>query len=122
MRFAVAILLAVASLAAPAGAATGQGLYGLVTRGPTMPVCSEGVPCSEPAAHTKLRFLRRGVLVAAALTDARGHYRLRLPRGLYTVCVAGVPAGGLARRIAPASVRVGGVWRRQNFDIDTGIR
>jgi hypothetical protein len=104
------------------GAATGQGLYGSVTRGPTRPVCSAEESCSEPAAHTKLRFLRRTVLVATAVTDARGRYRVRLPRGVYTVRVAGAGTSGVGGRIDPASVRVRAVWRQQNFDIDTGIR
>jgi hypothetical protein len=110
------------ALAAPVGATTGQGLYGRVMRGPTKPVCSADESCSEPAAHTKLRFLRRTVLVATVVTDARGRYRLRLPRGLYTVRVAGVPSGGLGGHIDPASVRVPAAWRHQDFEIDTGIR
>jgi hypothetical protein len=122
MRPWLAILLVAVCSATPAAAATGQGLYGVVTRGPTRPVCSSEEPCSEPAARTKLRFLRRAVLVATVVTDARGRYRLRLPRGVYTVRVAGVPAGGLGGRIDPENVRVGAAWRRQNFDIDTGIR
>jgi hypothetical protein len=116
------IALAALTLVTPAGAATGQGLFGTVTRGPTKPVCSAEDSCSEPAARTKLRFLRRTVLVATVVTDARGHYRLRLPRGVYTVRVAGAPAGGLGSRIDPASARVRSAWRQQNFDIDTGIR
>ncbi len=109
-------------LVAPAGAATGQGLYGLVTRGPTTPVCSNEVPCSEPAAHVKLRFLRGATLVATTRTDLRGRYRVQLPRGIYTVRVAGAPTGGPGGRIDPAAVRVRTSWRHQNFDIDTGIR
>jgi hypothetical protein len=120
-KVSILALLALA-VVAPAAATTGQGLYGVVTRGPTKPVCSADESCSEPAVHTKLRFLRQSVLVATVVTDARGHYRLRLPRGLYTVRVAGAPAGGLGGRIDPASVRVRAVWRHQNFDIDTGIR
>ena len=107
---------------APAGAATGRGLYGSVTRGPTKPVCSNDSPCSEPAAHVKLRFLRGATLVATTRTDLSGRYRVRLPRGIYTVRVAGAPTGGLGGRIDPAVVRVRTVWRHQNFDIDTGIR
>ena len=105
---------------APASGTSGQGLYGLVTRGPTKPVCSSDEPCSEPAAGVKLRFLRRTTWVATAVTDARGRYRLRLPRGLYSVRVAG--ARPIGAGIQPASVRVRAAWRRQNFDIDTGIR
>jgi hypothetical protein len=117
----ILVLLALA-LVASARAATGQGLYGVVTRSPTKPVCSSEEPCSAPAVHTKLRFLRGTALVSSVVTDARGRYRVRLPRGLYTVRVAGVPAGGMGGRIAPATVRVRAAWRRQNFDIDTGIR
>jgi hypothetical protein len=120
-RASILVPLALA-LVAPAGAASGQGLYGLVTRSPTRPVCSTDEPCSAPAVHTKLRFLRGTVIVSSVVTDSHGRYRLRLPRGLYTVRVAGVPAGGMGGRIAPATVRVRVVWRRQNFDIDTGIR
>lgn len=110
-------------LQSPVGtAATGEGLYGVVTRGPTKPVCSSGDPCSEPAAHTKLRFMRGSTVTASVLTDARGHYRVRLARGVYVVRVGATPPGGLGSRIAPASVRVRAVWRHQDFDIDTGIR
>ena len=121
MSRALALLLALAVIA-PAGAATGGGLYGVVTRGPTKPVCSSEEPCSEPAAHTKLRFLRGTTLVSSVVTDARGRYRVRLQRGIYAVRVAGVSANGMGGRIAPAGVRVRAGWRHQNFDIDTGIR
>jgi hypothetical protein len=118
----VALVLTALIFVTPARAMTGQGLYGVVTRGPTMPVCAAETSCSEPAAHIKLRFLRRALVVGTVVTDAHGHYRLRLPRGVYSVRVAGAPAGGLGGRIAPASVRVRTAWRKQNFDIDTGIR
>jgi hypothetical protein len=120
-RASILVLLATA-LVAPAGATTDHGLYGLVTRGPTKPVCSTDEPCSEPAAHTRLRFLRGTTRVATVVTDARGMYRIRLRRGLYAVRVGGAPASGMGGRITPATVRVRVVWRRQNFDIDTGIR
>jgi hypothetical protein len=120
-RASILVLLALA-LVAPAGATAGRGLYGVVTRSPTKPVCSSEEPCSAPAVHTKLRFLRGTALVASVVTDVRGRYRLRLPRGFYVVRVAGVPAGAMGGRITPATVRVRAVWRRQDFDIDTGIR
>ncbi|MBA3734055.1 MAG: hypothetical protein H0W90_02475 [Actinobacteria bacterium] len=40
MRKPVLVLLLTLFVVAPAEAATGQGLYGLVTRSPTKPVCS----------------------------------------------------------------------------------
>jgi hypothetical protein len=118
----VLVVLVVLSLGAPAAATTGQGLYGLVTRSPTRPVCSTDEPCSAPAAHTKLRFLRGTTFVATVVTDARGRYRTYLRRGVYTVRVAGLPPSAMGGRIVPATVRVGAAWRRQDFDIDTGIR
>ena len=122
MRKTALLALAALLLVASAGAATDQGLYGSVTRSPTKPVCSNEAPCSEPAVRVSLRFLRGATLVASARTDLRGRYRVRLPRGVYTVRVAGAPAGGIGGRIDPAAVRVRTVWRHQNFDIDTGIR
>ena len=122
VRKAVVSALFALLLVGPAQATTGQGLYGLVTRGPTVPVCSTDEPCSEPAARTKLQFLRAGKLVATVVTDSQGRYRVRLPRGLYSVRLAGVPATAIGGRIAPAAIRVCAVWRRQNLDIDTGIR
>jgi hypothetical protein len=120
-RASILVFLTLA-LVGPAGATTGRGLYGVVTRGPTKPVCSSEEACSERAAHTRLRFLRGTAFVSSVVTDARGRYRVRLPRGVYTVRVAGAPLSGIGGRIEPATVRVRAAWRRQNFDIDTGIR
>lgn len=117
MAWATALALAVVS---SAGAATGQGLYGVVTRSPTKPVCTPDYPCGEPAAHVTLRFYRGTALVKAVVTDRRGRYRASLRRGLYVVRVPGTRAIGSG--IDPRLVRVGTSWRHQDFDIDTGIR
>ena len=119
MRIAWATALALAVVAS-AGATTGQGLYGVVTRSPTKPVCSPDYPCSEPAAHVTLRFYRGAAFVKAVLTDGKGRYRISLRRGLYVVRVPGATAIGSG--IDPRLVRVGASWRHQDFDIDTGIR
>jgi hypothetical protein len=66
--------------------------------------------------------MRGATFVSSVVTDSRGHYRLRLPRGVYTVRVAGAPQSGIGGRIDPARVSVRAAWRRQNFEIDTGIR
>lgn len=116
------LLLGVLALTSSAGAATGQGLYGTVTRSPTQPVCTAEQPCSKPAPHVRLRFLRGVTQIATVLTDVRGSYRVRLPRGVFSVRLAGAAPGELGGRVDPASVRVRAVWRHQNFDIDTGIR
>jgi hypothetical protein len=122
MRRAPILALVGLAFVGSAGAASTAGLYGAVTRSPTRPACAAEEACSEPAMHTKLRFLRAGSLVASTVTDARGRYRIRLPRGTYTVRVAGAPVATFGGRIDPTSVRVRADWRRQNFDIDTGIR
>ena len=52
--------LATLALGGSAGGATATaGLRGYVKRGPTMPVCRVGVPCTEPAAGVKLFFSRK---------------------------------------------------------------
>jgi hypothetical protein len=114
--------LGLAVLAPQGAAATSRGLYGVVMRGPTKPLCSSEESCTEPAAHVRLRFVRNGAAVSATTTDADGRYRVRLAPGLYSVRVAGSAAGGIGSRIAPANVRVRAIWRHQDFDIDTGIR
>ena len=94
-----------------------SGLHGVVTRGPIMPVCMEGVPCSAPAAHTRVSFFRAG-RVYRATTDAAGRYRIALAAGRYTVHVTADRFG-----VKPASVVVPrGRFARQNIYVDTGIR
>lgn len=91
-------------------------LHGVVTIGPTTPVCRAGTLCSKPAAHVTLTFTRPGRTVRA-VTDGLGRYRVLLPVGGWTV------RASAGMRIAPASFVV--PRRRmatRNFAIDTGIR
>jgi len=112
-RLGVSVLIAVALAL--------TGLHGVVTRGPTMPACKVGTPCSEPAAGAVLLFDRAGRAAVRVRTDARGRYAVRLAPGAYVVRVAPRPRIGFG--IRPAEVRVlPGVWRRVDFAIDTGIR
>lgn len=85
-----------------------------------MPVCRTNVPCDEPARGVKLYFFRAGKLAATATTNTKGWYRVTLRPGRYDV--------RLLRRgpeMAPqpysATVPKIGV-KRQDFDIDTGLR
>ena len=96
-----------------------SGLHGVVTRGPTTPVCRVGTPCSEPAVGAVLVFSRGGRDAARARAGAGGRYSVRLPLGIYAVRV-GPPQkiGGLA----PRTVRVRTGMNRVDFQIDTGIR
>ena len=101
-----------------AGGGTATGFRGYVKRGPTMPVCRVGVPCTAPAKDVKLRFSRAGKLAATATTNDRGWYRVVLPAGRYTVSVN---AKGSAFGPRTATAQKGRMIRR-DFLIDTGIR
>jgi hypothetical protein len=96
------------------------GLHGIVTRGPTMPVCKVGTQCSGPAAGTVLVFSRGGRVAARVRTGANGGYSVRLHVGLYAVRVSPPQRiGGLS----PVQARVrAGASSRLDFAIDTGIR
>jgi hypothetical protein len=101
---------------------TASGLRGLVTRGPIAPLCVDGQPCSEPAAHVTLVFSHNGRVVGRAVTKGDGRYRVRLPAGLYSVKRPG-PAATIGRGLEPDHARVRpGRFRRVDFSIDTGIR
>ncbi len=115
------LLVAVAAAGTTvAGAATGTGAHGTVTRSPTTPVCRQGVPCSAPAKLIVLRFTRRAV-THTTRTDAHGRYSIALTPGLYTVSTGAASSPG--RGLEPRVVRVrAGVCVLANFNLDTGIR
>lgn len=101
-------------------AAVLSGLFGTVSRGPILPVCQEGLPCSAPAAGVRLTFVRNGVAVRSVVTTSTGRYRVVLPAGSYLVRVEKTSR---IARLAPRTVVVRpGVMGRRNFSIDTGIR
>lgn len=91
-------------------------LHGLVTFGPTTPVCRQGTPCSRPAAHVRLVFRHDGT-VRSTTADARGRYAIRLAPGMWTV------RASIGMSIAPARVRVGqAATLARDFRVDSGIR
>jgi len=95
------------------------GLHGVVTRGPTTPVCQVGKPCSEPAAGAVLLFSRGGRAATRVRTGVDGRYSVHLPAGIYTVRLKPPQRiGGLS----PSRVRVRTAMDRLDFRIDTGIR
>jgi hypothetical protein len=94
-------------------------LHGVVSRGPTQPVCQVGKPCSAPAPGVVLVFSHDGHDVARARTGAGGRYSLRIAPGYYAVRVLPKPAIGGG--IRPRHIHVVGASRR-DFAIDTGIR
>lgn len=97
-----------------------SGLHGVVTRGPTTPVCRVGKPCTAPAVGAVLVFSHDGRVAARARAGAGGRYAVKLPPGFYAVRVSPPQRiGGLK----PREVRVrSGVNGRVDFQIDTGIR
>jgi hypothetical protein len=98
-------------------AALVSGLFGVVTRGPTTPVCRAGEPCSKPYPHATLVFSSAAV-TRRATTDVKGAYRLALPPGRYVLRVQGAQFGW-----RPLFVRVPrGRYVRTNVFVDTGIR
>ena len=115
-------LTAAAALAAPAAAGSearsaATGLRGLVTRGPIAPVCREGVPCSAPAKHTKISFVRAGV-AKTVVTGSNGRYSVQLAPGTYAVRF---PSAKFGFRPRSAAV-VAGRMSTRDFSLDTGIR
>jgi hypothetical protein len=122
MRKAVgfALLVTLAFACGSAGGGTATGLRGKVMRGPTQPVCYVKEPCEEPAPGVRLVFYRSGKVVARARTNQKGWYRVTLRPGRYAVSTMNPR---VARNFTPKSAAVpkSGV-KRQDFDIDTGIR
>lgn len=113
------IAFAVAIPSASASAPARTGLYGLVTRGPIMPVCRVDVPCDEPASRVTLVFSRKGITTRTTTGDY-GRYRVRLRPGVYNVRTTRT---GLGSYVEPQTARVPRTWfARVNLFIDTGIR
>jgi hypothetical protein len=124
MRIA-AVMLAALVLAPALGAAERavgppSGLRGIVTRGPTKPVCSETETCEEPAVGIVLQFSHAGRTVTSVKTAAGGVYAVRLRPGLYAVRT---PRPRVGTGLTPRLVRVpDGRVARVDFSLDTGIQ
>ena len=117
----VTICAGVVFTAAAVAATPPSGVSGLVERGPIAPVCVAGLPCSAPARHVRVVFLRGSRVAGQATTDDAGKYRLALPAGAYTVQVAGRMmhgSGADMRTVHVPATR----WVKANFSLDTGIR
>jgi hypothetical protein len=98
-----------------------SGFHGVVTRGPTTPVCQVGKPCSAPAVGAVLVFSHDGRVAARVRAGNGGRYAVHLEPGFYAVQVAPAPTIGTGLR--PHQVRVrAGIFGRLDFVIDTGIR
>jgi len=118
---ALSLLVLWVALATGTASATGSsGVGGVLYRGPTAPVCREGVPCDAPASGVTLIFTR-AALVLRVRTGRDGRFSLALKPGVYTVRI--VPAPTIGSGLAPRTVRVPvGGWARVRLTVDTGIR
>jgi hypothetical protein len=68
-----------------------------------------------------LAFSRNGRIVARAVTNTAGWYRITLGPGVYSVATKAAPTA--IRRLQPTrAVVVTDRYRRVDFSIDTGIR
>lgn len=115
----LAALLTAIACAASTPAAIATGLRGTVMRGPTVPVCRVGLPCTAPAPGVVLVFRAPGRTVRAR-TDAHGRYRVELAAGSWAVALTRT---GIGTALMPAHVRVvAGRMRTVGLSIDTGIR
>jgi hypothetical protein len=116
----IAVLLTLVLGCGSAGGATATGLKGKVMRGPTRPVCRITEPCEEPARGVRLIFSRAEKVVARATTNQKGWYRVTLRPGRYAVSTSNPR---VAKNFSPKSATVPKTgMKRQDFDIDTGLR
>jgi hypothetical protein len=107
----VAVLLAAVALV--------SGLQGIVTKGPTTPVCRAGEPCEAPVQVTLL--FRRAGHTYRVRSGRDGRYRIQLAPGYYTVTT--LERIGIGRNITPHAIHVRRAHvDRLDFSIDTGIR
>ena len=108
----IAVVTALAFLAALL-----SGLTGVVSRGPTTPVCRVDVPCSKPYANALVVFTS-AVVTRRVRTDEKGGYRVGLTPGRYGVRVAGAQFGWKPLfAVVPR-----GRYARVDIFVDTGIR
>jgi hypothetical protein len=94
-----------------------SGLYGVVTRGPTTPVCRVDVPCAKPYGNSTLVFSHLGA-TRKVTTDSQGKYRVALPAGRWSLRVQGAQFGWRPSTVTVPSAR----YAKLNVFVDTGIR
>ncbi len=95
-------------------------LSGVVTQGPTRPVCNDAAPCTSPvASHTIEAVDADGKVAATTKTDSAGKYSLHLEPGHYTLKL--VPRAGLSA-LSNSEVDVTGGSQELNLTVDSGIR
>jgi hypothetical protein len=94
-----------------------SGLYGIITHGPTKPVCRVDQPCTAPYARATLVFSRLGV-TRRVTTDAQGKYRIGLAPGRWSLRVKDAHFGAKPTAAWVPTAR----YAKLNVFVDTGIR
>lgn len=107
----------------PVVASGGTGIEGVVTLGPTTPVCRVGVPCSRPISAALSITDATGRVVLPITSGADGHFRADLPPGTYTLTPLPLQPGAVYPRAVPLTVDVSpGTFTVANMMYDTGLR
>lgn len=103
-RFVVFLLVATLVLPLAAGAAVRSGLQGTVHRAPSG-ICPEGDPCDGIARGMLIGFTRLG-RTKTVRTDDRGHFKVWLAPGRYSVTAPGVDTPPSPRYVSVRKGRV----------------
>jgi hypothetical protein len=110
----------VASSTPTSSVEVGATLTGIISEGPTAPVCRTDVSCERPVSnHTVEALDSSGGIVAQGSTDDNGRYTLQLQPGHYTLVL--VPKVGLGN-IPDNQVDVKAGVNTHNLSVDTGLR
>jgi hypothetical protein len=117
------LLLSVGGCGAETAQHSGDGgaIAGLVTLGPIMPVCREGVPCDGVYKGAKVLIRdKNGKAATRVVADDNGEFRAEVPAGAYTV---EIEVGNMLPSCSSATAMV--VVRETvsvKIDCDSGIR
>jgi hypothetical protein len=98
------------------------GIEGTISLGPVHPgPIRPGVPSSRPLADAEFTVMQDDRSVASFKTDEKGHFRVLLPPGHYTVVAQGKKRG--IGHFGPFDVEVSaGQMAKVNWHCDTGMR
>jgi hypothetical protein len=97
------------------------GLEGYIYKRPITPACTENIPCTAPFLGS-FAVWQEGKRMAQFQTDEKGHFRVALSPGVYSVTVAN-PTGTAFLRPDQPSVTVGKDGMTQVvLTFDTGLR
>ena len=100
----------------------GTGLEGVISISPVQagPI-RPGVPDSKPLGHTEFVVTKDDKQVASFETDDKGHFKISLPPGHYSISRKGLKPG--IGNYGPFEADVGaGEMKRIQWTIDSGIR